>query len=125
MSEQELIAKWEARAQSARMASLGDFIPSGATQEADAYDRCAGDLAALVAERQTPQAEQGWQPSEREAFKAGFLAVHTNTGPPWYQRIWTFDGVAAADLEPEAWAAWETKRGPLPAAPTGQDGGPR
>lgn len=46
----------------------------------------------------------------REAFRAGFLAVcrkkSDDTPLDMLTRVWTFDGVAAADLEPEAYAAW-------------------
>jgi hypothetical protein len=45
----------------------------------------------------------------REAFRAGFLAVHRAEGPYHMTRVWTFDGVAAADLEPEAWEAYKAQ----------------
>jgi hypothetical protein len=61
-----------------------------------------------------PPVEQGEQPASdlpalREAFRAGFLAVHRAEGPYHMIRVWTFDGVAAADLEPEAWEAYKAQ----------------
>jgi hypothetical protein len=60
------------------------------------------------------------QRGQREAFKAGFLAVCTKKGDAasldLLTRVWSFDGVAAADLEPEAYAAW--RRGALRSSPT-------
>jgi hypothetical protein len=61
-----------------------------------------------------PPVEQGAQPASdlsalREAFRAGFLAVHRAEGPYHMTRVWTFDGVAAADLEPEAWEAYKAQ----------------
>lgn len=45
------------------------------------------------------------QDPEREAFRAGFLAVWNPPGGG-LSGGWTFDGLAAADREAEAWAAW-------------------
>lgn len=46
----------------------------------------------------------------RTAFRAGFLAVCAKKGDAAsleiLTRVWSFDGIAAADLEPEAFAAW-------------------
>ena len=58
----------------------------------------------------------------REAFKAGFLAVcrkkSDDTPLDMLTRVWTFDGVAAADLEPEAYAAWRALSPSTPGEPT-------
>lgn len=44
--------------------------------------------------------------AERQAFRAGFMAV-------WHRDdSWTFNGPSAADKEPAAWAAWETQGRP-------------
>lgn len=56
----------------------------------------------------------------REAFRAGFLAVCKRKGDTQLldilTRVWSFDGVAAADLEPEAYEAWRAAS-PVPVAP--------
>ena len=58
----------------------------------------------------------------REAFRAGFLAVcrkkSDDTPLDMLTRVWTFDGVAAADLEPEAYAAWRALSPSTPGEPT-------
>jgi hypothetical protein len=47
----------------------------------------------------------------REAFTAGFLAVIKQ---PYINGCvdpeWEFNGPAAADLEPKAWAAWQSRK---------------
>lgn len=58
----------------------------------------------------------------REAFRAGFLAVcrkkSDDTPLDMLTRVWTFDGVAAADLESEAYAAWRALSPSTPGEPT-------
>lgn len=53
-------------------------------------------------------------PTSREAFRAGFLAVcrplNHDTPLNSLTRVWSFDGIAAADLEPEAFSAWSSQR---------------
>lgn len=56
------------------------------------------------------------QEGERAAFKAGFLAVW-NSGTADKPAGWTFDGPAAADLEPRAWEAWRGLTGEASSAP--------
>ncbi len=83
------------------MSSLGDFIPSGATQEADAYDRCAEDLSALLASRSPGS---GWQeiasaPKDgtrlllaRKQVMSGELTVvsgHWNSGGAMHMPHWS------------------------------------
>lgn len=74
----------------------------------------AGNCALIkkfIEKRTKPLAEgqQGEAGALREAFRAGFLAVHRAEGPYHMIRVWTFDGVAAADLEPEAWEAYKAQ----------------
>lgn len=57
------------------------------------------------------EAAQGrLEETQRESFKAGFLALITNrdgAGEPLRPSFWTFESFSVAhDLEPEAYAAW-------------------
>lgn len=68
----------------------------------------------------TPPASPEPPDRTREAFRAGFLAVCKRKGDTQLldilTRVWSFDGVAAADLEPEAYEAWRAAS-PVPVAP--------
>lgn len=64
-----------------------------------------------------PASPEAQAPDLRAAFKAGFLAV-IKEGSMWPRgpKAWDFDGIAADDLEQEAWEAWAA----LASSPVGQ-----
>ena len=84
-----------------------------------AYRQAEAALA-LAAQQATPPASPEPPDRTREAFRAGFLAVCKRKGDTQLldilTRVWSFDGVAAADLEPEAYEAWRAAS-PVPVAP--------
>ena len=83
-------------------------------------DEIARLSTALAAQPATPPASPEAPDLTREAFRAGFLAVCKRKGDTQLldilTRVWSFDGVAAADLEPEAYEAWRAVS-PVPVAP--------
>lgn len=107
---QGLIEQWRQQANRCIVETNGCGDPKvhGLLCRADAYRQCADELEqALI-----PPA-QGQSDAIREAFRAGFLAVCSpkDSSTP-LGRVWAFDRNAmAADLEPEAFAAWALERG--------------
>ena len=111
------------------IARLTDYLASGGlfNPELAQHDlvseliRDARDvLMTLTAAQATPPASPEPPDRTREAFRAGFLAVCKRKGDTEpldiLARVWSFDGVAAADLEPEAYEAWRSVS-PVPVAP--------
>lgn len=57
------------------------------------------------------------QPTIREAFRSGFLAVFNRQHDEETPAHWSFDGPAASDLEPAAWEAYEKAAAVSPLVP--------
>jgi len=123
----DIVQQMRTRAMVAGQASLEERDDAlREAQEHEAYflttacDALEAEVARLTAAQATPPASPEAPDRTREAFRAGFLAVCKRKGDTQLldilARVWSFDGVAAADLEPEAYEAWRSVS-PVPVAP--------
>ena len=123
----DIVQQMRTRAMVAGQASLEERDDAlREAQEHEAYflttacDALEAEVARLTAAQATPPASPEPPDRTREAFRAGFLAVCRRKGDTQLldilTRVWSFDGVAAADLEPEAYEAWRAAS-PVPVAP--------